>query len=87
MVDFTKYIKIKIDPTMPPDQVQVEQGGKVLATIINIGEEPLSIEALKANLHYYERLKMKAFEEHKAAIIKAQEAMTALNNALLRNAR
>jgi len=47
-------------------------------------KHPESIAALKANLHYYERLKMKAFEEHKAAIIKAHEVMTALNNALLR---
>ena len=52
-------------------------------------EEPLpsadlSIAALKANLFYYEIKKQKAFEEHKAAIIKAHEASTALNNALLR---
>lgn len=44
----------------------------------------LSISSLKANLYYYEYLKLKAFEEHKAAIIKANEASTALNNALLR---
>ena len=52
-------------------------------------EEPLpsadlSIAALKANLFYAEVLKQRAFEEHKAAIIKAHEASTALNNALLR---
>ncbi len=52
-------------------------------------EEPpatqdLSIAALKANLFYYEIKKQKAFKEHKAAIIKAHEASTALNNALLR---
>ncbi len=53
----------------------------------NIPKETLSIASLKANLYYYEYLKLKAFEEHKAAIIKAHEAMTALNNALLREVR
>lgn len=50
-------------------------------------KHPESIASLKANLYYYEYLKLKAFEEHKAAIIKAHEAMTALNNALLRQVR
>lgn len=50
----------------------------------NYNKDNMSVEALKANLHYYERLKMKAFEAHKKAIIDAHEAMTALNNALLR---
>jgi len=78
---------IRVDPDMPDHMVRLEQDGKVLGTIINLKEETPSIAALKANLYYYELLKLKAFEEHKAAIIKAHEAMTALNNALLRQVR
>ncbi len=68
---------------MPADQMRVEQDGKVLATIVNIGSD-LSIPALKANLHYAEALKEKAFHAHKAALIRYAEAQTALNNALTR---
>jgi len=81
---------IRMDPDMPDHMVRIEQDGKVLGAIINLKEETkhqqteLSIASLKANLYYYELLKLKAFEEHKAAIIKAHEAMTALNNALLK---
>jgi hypothetical protein len=47
-------------------------------------EEPLSVAALKANLHYAERLRMNAFEAHKEAMKNAHIAETALNNALTR---
>lgn len=75
---------IRIDPDMPPDQVRIEQDGKVLATIVNLQVETPSIAALKANLFYFESLRQKAFEQHKDAIIKANDAMTALNQAIVR---
>lgn len=44
----------------------------------------LSVEALKANLHFYAAKKELAFHAHKQAIIEYEEALTALNNALTR---
>lgn len=49
-----------------------------------LSTHPESIAALKANLHYYERLKMKAFEEHKAALINYHQALSALNEAIVK---
>lgn len=50
-------------------------------------EEPLpladlSVEACKANLHYYASKKELAFHAHKLSIIQYEESLTALNNAL-----
>jgi hypothetical protein len=45
-------------------------------------EEPLSVEACKANLHFYATKKELAFHAHKQAIIEYEESLTALNNAL-----
>ena len=45
-------------------------------------EEPLSVEALKSNLHYYASKKELAFHAHKLSIIQYEESLTALNNAL-----
>lgn len=45
-------------------------------------EEPLSVEALKSNLHFYAAKKEAAFHAHKQAIIEYEESLTALNNAL-----
>lgn len=42
----------------------------------------LSVEALKANLHYYASKKELAFHAHKLSIIQYEESLTALNNAL-----
>lgn len=45
-------------------------------------DKTLSIEALKANLHYTAQRKEDAFHAHKQAIIEYEESLTALNNAL-----
>lgn len=47
-----------------------------------MGQGPLSIAALKSNLHFYAAKKELAFHAHKQAIIQYEEALTALNNAL-----
>ena len=44
----------------------------------------LSVEAYKANLHFYATKKELAFHAHKQAIIEYEESLTALNNALAR---
>lgn len=44
----------------------------------------LSIAALKANLHYAEALKQKAFDAHRDALISYHQALDALNQAIVK---
>lgn len=44
----------------------------------------LSIAALKANLHYAEALKQKAFNTHRDALISYHRALDALNQAIIK---
>lgn len=50
----------------------------------NYNKDNLSIPALKANLFYADALKQKAFEAHKEALINYHQALTALNEAIVK---
>lgn len=80
-------MKVKIDLAMPSDQINIEQNGKVVGSIINLEvpkPAPLSIAALKANLFYADAQKQKAFNAHKDALISYHLALDALNQAIVK---
>jgi hypothetical protein len=84
MVNFNQYLKVKIDPAMPPDQINFEQDGKVVGSIVNLQVETPSIAALKANLYYAEAMKQAAHTAHANALTNYYLALDALNQAIVK---